>query len=534
MPVRGAAPRVLFRADASERMGGGHIMRCLALADALAARGASVGFVCATLPQELARRITAGGYAFWQIEPTPDLLDVTGNWDKAVLSAEAQAFDAAQTAGIARAEQVDWVVLDHYRLDRRWGEAVRPTTAGLLVVDDLANRAHDCDVLVDQTLGRRADNYTDLVPAGCRTLLGARYAILRAEFAQARNVALQRRRHAPVVKKLLVSLGTTDIDGITIRVLQALSDAGITCPTEVVVGRSAPSHDAVQRLAERVDNLAVHVDSSEMAAVITSADLAVGAAGTSSWERCCLGLPAVTITLAENQRLIAERLAGVGASVATDSPAEAAAAVAALLGDPAQRARMTAAAAALTAGRGATLVADEMLHGPMTEPGDGPGAWRLRAATPLDSEVIWLWRNDPVMRAMAKTSEPIVWADHLRWFEDALRSDASALYLLEADDRPAAMINFDSVEDFATVSINVNPGMRGRGIGRRALVMACEHYEAVAAPSSVLAEVKAVNEPSLRLFRRAGFREEGRVEAGFIRLVRSAAPLVAPTAGGRA
>lgn len=529
-PPADAGPRVLFRADASHRIGGGHVMRCLALADALALRGASVTFVCASLPDDLAERIRRSGHDTRRIHPSAELLELTGDWDGTLLSDEAQLHDASQTVAVARAVRPDWVVIDHYRLDQRWEGALREDAQRVLVVDDLANRSHDCDVLLDQTLGRDAADYDGLLPAGCLTLLGARYALLRPEFPTVRPAALRRRREATDVDRLLVLLGATDIGGSTSRVVEALLATGATCTIDVVLGSSAPSLEAVRRLSAGAGSVAVHVDSDKVASLMAAADLAVGAAGTSSWERCCVGLPSVTLVLAENQRTVAARLVEAGASLGADTPEEAASAAVSLLHDPSRRARMSAAAAAVTSGEGAALVADELLRGAAGSAA-APAAWALRQAGSDDSELIWLWRNDPVMRAMAKTSDPITWADHAAWFDRTLARPSSSLYLIEVDYSPAAMVRFDALDGEAAVSINVNPDLRGRGVGRRALVMACERYAAEAASPRprVVAEVRVGNAPSLRLFRSAGFVEAG-TDAGFVRWMRPATG--APTPGG--
>jgi UDP-2,4-diacetamido-2,4,6-trideoxy-beta-L-altropyranose hydrolase len=521
---------VLVRADASQGIGGGHVLRCLALANALSARGARVGFVCASLPDDLAARVERSGHAVWRIESPGELLDVSGDWDRAPVSSAAQLHDASQTSAVAREVRPDWVVLDHYRFDHRWAEPVRATAGRLLVVDDLANRPHDCDILVDQTLGRAAADYERWVPSGCRTLLGARYALLRPEFAAARPRALRRRRDVTGVDRLLVSLGATDIGGTTIRVLEELVAAGTTCSIDVLLGPSAPSLDAVHRLAAQVGTVKVHVGSDDVSTLLAAADLSVGAAGTSSWERCCLGLPSVTLVIADNQRTVAARLGEAGASLGVDAPEDVAAGVLSLLADAPRRARMTAAAAAVTSGQGAALVADEMLRDAAASQG-APARWTLRGAGPGDSELIWLWRNDPVMRAMAKTSEPIAWTDHAAWFDRMLSAAASSLYLIEVECGPAAMVRFDALDGKAAVSINVNPDMRGRGIGLRSLLLACERYAAEAAPSAVVAEVRVENEPSLRLFRAAGFVEHS-TDAGFVRWVRPATTS-GPRPGGR-
>jgi len=313
MTEAAARQRVLFRCDASEAIGGGHVMRCLTLADALAEAGAEVTFVAASMPGPLEERITRSGHRYVQIAASPELDRAPGHWEEPPLSAEAQLADA-QATGVA-AGSADWAVVDHYLLDAHWHSAARDFASRLLVIDDLANRPYDCDVLLDQTFGRSRADYRDLVPDKANILTGSAYAMLRPEFARERPAALKRRREAGPVRRILVSMGTVDPAGITARVVEQLVEAMPECAIDVVLGPQAQSLDQVRRLQERHPQVSVHVDARNMAELMRDADVAVGAAGMTSWERCCLGLPSIVLVLAENQSLIAQRLAETSAHV---------------------------------------------------------------------------------------------------------------------------------------------------------------------------------------------------------------------------
>lgn len=356
--------RVLFRADASDRIGGGHVMRCLTLADALAARGARAGFVCGAITDGLADRIRSNGHKLDLIEPLPAQRDAGAAWDLTVHEPAAQAADAGRTAAAAAGPAAtDWLVVDHYGLDSAWEGAAGRTTTAVLVIDDLANRTHECNLLLDPTFGRSADDYAALVPAHCEVLTGALYAPLRSEFAAARKVALARRATAVRVETLLISLGSTDVGGVTGRVLHDVLRSGVTCTVDVVLSLGAPSFETVQTLSNDSKNVRLHVDSDEMARLMTEADLAIGAAGTTSWERCCLGLPTLTLVLAENQRFIARQLERAQAHrVAPNGGGEVfRTALTALIADAGARRAMSERAAAVTDGRGSDRICDVML-----------------------------------------------------------------------------------------------------------------------------------------------------------------------------
>lgn len=181
-----------------------------------------------------------------------------------------------------------------------------------MVIDDLANRRHDCDLLLDQTLGRVSEDYSSLVPDKAKLLLGPSFALLRPEFGLMRSRSLERRKG--ILERVLVSLGGSDPKDITSLTLRALKAVGIPCEIDVVLGSGSPNYHAVARVIETMDlPVNLHLDTSCMSELMASADLSIGACGTTSWERCALGLPALVIVTAENQRFIAEKLEDSGA-----------------------------------------------------------------------------------------------------------------------------------------------------------------------------------------------------------------------------
>lgn len=344
-------PRILFRADASTRIGTGHVMRCLTLADVLAQHGASCAFVSRLQAGHLVDFVREGGYECIALPES---------------AADAEA-DARETIAAVPHSATDWLVVDHYGLDARWEQMLRTRCRGLMAIDDLADRPHDCDLLLDQNLGRHPADYCTLVPATARVLTGAAYAMLRPEFARLRESSLSRRRNGPV-RELLVSLGGTDPDNNTAQVLQALAVAELpaNCRVTVVMGAKAPWLDDVRRRADALPYPAeVVVNARDLAARMAQSDLAIGAAGTTAWERCCLGLPTLIVLQAENQRPGAKALAAAGAAILLPEGgrfgAELASQVARLTSDAAALSRMQDANAAVTDGLGAGRVAAELL-----------------------------------------------------------------------------------------------------------------------------------------------------------------------------
>ena len=246
--------------------------------------------------QELDSRVDALRHQLATI-PAPDGLDREGDdWHQPPLDAAAQAADVRATAAVAGT--ADWLIVDHYLLDARWHSAARSFASRLVVVDDLANRSYDCDLLLDQTLGRTPSDYDSWVPPGTRILAGSNYALLRPEFELERPAALKRRKEAVGVSRILVSMGTADIGGWTAKIIDEVLEAAPGCDVDVVLGAQAPSLARVQQLASLDRTISLRVDTAEMPRLMRDADLAIGAAGTTSWERCCMGLPAIAVILA--------------------------------------------------------------------------------------------------------------------------------------------------------------------------------------------------------------------------------------------
>lgn len=333
-------PAVLLVADAGPEIGGGHLMRQLTLAAALAARGAAPRLLApeggrpvldAFAPPELPRRLVAGG---------PEAL-----------------------VAAAAAEPADLLVFDHFRLDAGGHRAAargRPCAA----VDDLADRPMAVDVLADPGPDRTAADYAGLTEAPL--LLGPAYAPVRPVFAAHRGAALARRAQGGPARRVLVSLGLTDVGGITGKVVDRLLPRLGEAELDVVVGATAPSRTRLERLAARAARMRLHVDAGDMAALMAAADLAVGSGGSSSWERCVVGLPTVIVLLADNQRPGAAAVVRRGAAEAVEAAApnfEAALdrAFTGLMRDEGRRGRMARAAAALCDGQGAGRMAEAIL-----------------------------------------------------------------------------------------------------------------------------------------------------------------------------
>ena len=330
-----AAPRILFRCDAHAALGGGHVARCLTLADALAEAGAQCAFAVNEDAPDWVPRLARSGHE-WR---TCEGVEAPSPWP----------------------DPADVLVCDHYGFGANEERALKPCGRRLAVIDDLANRAHACDLLIDHNAARTPDDYAGLLPEGCPVLAGARYALIDPAFAQTAAA-----RTPPVaLDRVLVSMGLTDVGGITGQVAAALAEAEPELAVDIAIGPNASSRAEAERLAETRERWRVHVDSRQMPALMAQADLAVGAAGGGALERCAAGLPSLIIVVADNQIGLAEALDARGAAMrlpgGPELGASIALALARLKAAPIMLRMMSDAARAVCDGQGAARAAEAIL-----------------------------------------------------------------------------------------------------------------------------------------------------------------------------
>ncbi len=299
---------VIFRADASTRIGTGHVTRCLTLAKNLSRHGAKIVFVCRAADRDLADQIKSSGFELLNIP-----CDVTRHGNESTkldLLAGDWQIDALQCLNMLSAYgKADWLIVDHYSLDARWERMVRPVAKRIMVIDDLANRPHDCDYLLDQTYGEDGTRYQGLLPADCHALFGTSYALLKPEFAMARG---QLAKKTLLVDPQIVHVffGGTDVHSNTLRFTTLLLGNFLGIHLKVVVGQGSTVEPELTRLAARYGSRLSWVKGiATMAEYMAACDIAIGAPGMTTWERACLGVPAAYIAVSENQVAILEQLA---------------------------------------------------------------------------------------------------------------------------------------------------------------------------------------------------------------------------------
>lgn len=473
-PAPGPAP-LLIRADASARMGTGHVMRCLALAQAWQKHGPVV-FACAELTSALGARLAGESCQVKRLDAIPGSPQ-----------------DSADTLDLARQLGASWLVLDGYQFDSSFQRAIKEGGLRLLAFDDYGHVPDPCaDLVLNQNLGATAALYPGH-GMGTRLLLGTRYALLRKEFLAWRDW----QREIPLVaRKVLVTLGGADPDNVTARVVEAL--ARLDVEAKIVVGGSNPHHEALSFVVRPPSS--VLRDASNMPELMAWADVAVAAGGSTSWELAFMGLPSVVLTLADNQAMAITALETTGTSwrvPQSDCTAESLAPMTqALLQNGNERAHMSNLGRSLVDGLGANRVLTEMWAAAVT----------LRDARPSDCRQVWEWANDPAVRAASFKSNPIPWESHERWFEKRLQDDEGAFFIAEDESGlPLGQVRFDLEDTVAVISISLDARCRGRGHSSAIIIAAVRRFAQTHETSCVHAFTKPDNLASVRAFERAGF-----------------------------
>ena len=312
----------MFRTDASLEIGTGHVMRCLTLALGLLERGAGISFLCRAHDGNLIDLIRGHGFSV-HVLPLISQCDYREQYPLSPAHAAWLGCSWQIDVDLCNAvlkDTVDWIIIDHYALDYRWENAMRDKCHKMMCIDDLADRVHECDLLLDQNLGRTEDDYLDLVPYGTKLLLGPQYALLRHEFADWREASLKGRM-PPQLRHLLITMGGVDNDNVTEVILNTINQSQLIDleSITVILGPHAPWLDKVRRLASEMSaSVTLLSNVNNMAELMARCDLAIGAGGTTTWERCSLGIPTVLISLAENQKYISREVSNAGAAILCD------------------------------------------------------------------------------------------------------------------------------------------------------------------------------------------------------------------------
>ncbi|HMK22226.1 MAG TPA: UDP-2,4-diacetamido-2,4,6-trideoxy-beta-L-altropyranose hydrolase [Terriglobales bacterium] len=476
--------KLLFRTDASVSMGTGHVMRCLALAQAWQDAGGEVVFAMAEATPSIEARLRIERAQVVRLQVAAGSAD-----------------DAACTLDAAQRHRAGWVVVDGYQFDSGYASLLQSGRLKVLQIDDNGEAGpYSADLVLNQNLHASEGLYRYRAPQ-TRVLLGTRYVLLRREFAFWRKRTFEISGRA---RRVLLTMGGSDPDNVTEQILRFLlvePDLELT----VAVGGSNPHLASIEKLVEQASGpVRVLKDVSNMPALMVWADLAVAGAGTTSWEMCMMGLPAALCVLAPNQENIAAELARAGAAVnlgyvGRNGTRELETVLRQLIDSQSARAKMSARGRELVDGRGAERVVAFLWEDPV-----------LRRTVDSDCRCFWEWANDPGAQADHFTRDPIPWERHMEWFRSRMADPKCILYTAvnRAGD-PIGMVRYQLNGAHAVLSISLGAPFRGKGNGRRMLAQATAELFQNSGATAIDAFVRLSNQSSIRLFEGAGFRNIG-------------------------
>lgn len=481
--------KLLIRADATIQMGTGHLMRCLALAQAVQRQGGVVYFAIFACSVPLQNRLIDEGFKLCHL-----------------LSCElGSLLDAQKTAQFAKQLQCDWVCVDGYQFGTDYQQYLNQLGCRSLFLDDYGHaESYSADLILNQNLSAQPNLYQNRIP-NTRLLLGIKYTLLRKEFWQWRG---WQRKISTVANHLLITLGGSDPNNVTAWVLDALQKIqNQTFKITVIVGNTNPHRNAlIEKVKHSIHEIDLVFDAIDMSSYLVSANLAISAGGSTTWELAFLGLPSLIVTLADNQRAIAQALHEKGIAISVGEASELNAdqfvnLLQQLAHNPEHRQMMSQKGQALIDGEGGDRVV-------MAMTGD---RIRLRRAKWQDCEQIWQWANEPTTRQASFQSEPIPWEDHVQWFQQKLADEHSEFWLaIDTQDSPIGQVRFDPIStDVMQISLSVDRHYRKQGLGVDILKMAVQQIFQNPSILAISAWIKPENRTSIRTFKMAQFRKIG-------------------------
>lgn len=479
----------VFQCDANQRIGGGHVSRCLSVASTLR----DAGWAC----------------CFWSSS------------ESAVGAATMAGHHVVPRSGNDLPPSCELLVIDDYRTDRVLESRWRRTARRIAVLDDLADREHDCDYLIDSGPGRSSEAYGGLLPKHARRAFGPRYAPVRREFLALRSQSLRDRRGGPMRDPVVsICLGASDPHRLAARVATIAAGALPGWRVEAIV----PDDQRTllpAALERRSPRFMANAHRQDMATMLAASDFAIGAGGVGTWERCVLGVPSAVIVTAENQWNNVRGASELGACIPlgdwrTVDEERWGAAIASIAEDRAALLRMSTAAAGICDGLGVERIAallggrDPAASGAGPTPrdmarqaeGHSEGVW-IRSAAPGDCRAMFEFQCEPGARAHFRNPEPPTWEAHQHWFAETMGREDRWIGVICIDSTPTGMVRLDwqEADHWFEVSILLSGSSRGRGVGRAVLGL----VRGKLAGSTLLAEVSEANAPSQRAFAAAGF-----------------------------
>lgn len=469
--------RIVFRLEANEYIGLGHLYRCLTLANYLKQYSNDITFFLSEESENNKWMITKSGFQCVVIPVLDQFSDA--HWIKGWLGDDGD---------------LESIIVDHYGLDHTWEREIRPLTDKLVVLDDLANRNHECDYLVDMSFGRASHDYESRVQVETKLLLGTEYCLLRPEFSEKYSVAQELRKRTSEINSIVISIGATDPNNYSTMVLNTLEEIGFSGTIRIITSSQNPHVESL--LYREHDQVRIYIDTNQMTDLLLDSDLAIGALGGSVWERASLGLPSLCLVTADNQKYNASVLEKTGAIniITVNQLKEALTSTLSMDYIPAWQG-MSQAAFSLCDGLGVYKVSHQIF-------GYEPDV-ALFEMTELDMELLFDWQTEPGSRKFSRNESVPNWDEHQSWFLNSLMLSGRRMWKIQFKGLDCGYVRLDKANDGEEVSVLLSKRFRRMGLATAALNQLKEKAQS----QKVLAHVHPMNQASGYLFSKAGFQK---------------------------
>ena len=498
--------KAVFRVDASLKIGTGHVMRCLTLASILKKNFVDVSFICREHKGNLINYILESGFHVHALKESVEPVSKITNYAEWLGVSYEQ--DAYETIEFLKNRHIDWMIVDHYSIDIKWEKLVSSYYKKLMVIDDLANRRHCCNILLDQTYGRKKNDYDFLTNSEAILLLGPKYALLRKEFSELRNLTLAKKRNR-TIKHILVYLGGVDSENLTESILDKLKSCSIRETTQITVlmGSQAPFLSKIKTAVKQLPFSAkLEVDTKHIAKIMSNADLSIGASGSTTWERCCLGLPSIQFCISDNQKFLSQTLNRNNVIKLIDSVDQ----IPNLINDyPNWMLESSKLSSQICDGNGVNRIFNRMFD------------LSLKIDNDLDVELcnyinlkedekrlVLEMRNHSGVRVWMTNKEIITIKEHYKFLENLEDDKTKQYFLVKKKDIIVGSISFVNLDygESTDFGIFVNPYIDYQGAGRLLESSAANYAFKVLNVKKIFLEVFEDNVRALDFYKRAGFK----------------------------
>ncbi|MAF76562.1 MAG: UDP-2,4-diacetamido-2,4,6-trideoxy-beta-L-altropyranose hydrolase [Halobacteriovoraceae bacterium] len=489
--------RVLFRVDAAWHIGLGHLLRCIELAKIIEKAGIEVFFVCRNFE----------GFSY---EPYISNLNFKFFFlERVAVSGQIGEVPQHEWLGCSVEEDVREVIcqikdlnfnavfVDHYSIDKRWEKKIKSKCRKVVVIDDLGDRQHSCDYIVDPNYASLESKFlgsgSEVIE---KLLLGTKYTILKSDFPRLRESYLEKKTNSSL-KKILVNLGGASNSIILKKILIGIEDSSFSGEVVVLANNEEFVKECESDIVFSKFTFIKYI--SDMADFYHDIDLVIGAAGTSFWERCCLGIPSILLKVADNQEVVIKPVeAKFPELVYRDSNAL----ISSLdelfenFSDVKYKSEVVDYCSSLICGLGKWLIVKEVFN---------LSLFNLREANYNDCDVIYGWQLFPGVRKFFRNSDVPTYDEHCNWFSSSLVNENRKILIFEVESIPLGYLRLDySDQRSAEVSIIISPFFKGNGLATIGLLQLSEDYSDL----KLTAYIHVDNHASQKAFLKAGFKRD--------------------------